>query len=152
MPIYCLVVKGSWIRTYLSIVCCLPGCLTPRFTCAGATDVVPRHRAPLPGVRCKRWLGHALRRGLAPSRPTPGSRGRPTWGRPSQASFFVLACCLGLLSWPVLPVLVRCLGLSWSAILTCLGRHPLPGALVVGPCREVGVSPCLGGVPHARRA
>ncbi len=31
--------------------------LTPRFTCAGATDVVPSHGPPLPGVRCKRWLG-----------------------------------------------------------------------------------------------
>src|SRR5262249_52304506 len=32
------------------------GCRTPRFTCAGATDVVPSHRAPLPGVRGKRLI------------------------------------------------------------------------------------------------
>ena len=37
--------------------------LTPRFTCAGATDTVPSHRPPLPGVRCKRWLGLARARG-----------------------------------------------------------------------------------------
>ena len=29
---------------------------TPRFTCAGATDVVPSHGIPLPGVRCKRLI------------------------------------------------------------------------------------------------
>src|SRR5713101_6298439 len=48
-----------------------PQGLTPRFTCAGATDVVPSHRTPLPGVRCKRLLGPALARGPDPSPAHP---------------------------------------------------------------------------------
>src|SRR5205823_39750 len=71
---------------------------TPRFTCAGATDVVPRHRTPLPGVRCKRLLGPALARGPDPSPRPLGGRGRPMRGRLSQYGI----CCLGLVSWPVL--------------------------------------------------
>ena len=50
-------------------------------------------------------------------------------------------------------VVLACgLGLSWSSVLACLGRRPLPVALVVGLCRAVVVSPCLGSLPHARKA
>src|SRR5262245_1426097 len=35
----------------------------------------------LPGVRCKRLLGPTPAHGPDPSHPTPGGRGRTTWGR-----------------------------------------------------------------------
>jgi hypothetical protein len=49
---------------------------TPRFTCAGATDVVPSQRTPLPGVRCKRWLGTG---------PGTGRRFGPPLDRPTTS-------------------------------------------------------------------
>ena len=123
--------------------------LTPRFTCAGATDAVLSHGTPLPGVRCKRLLGPALARGPDPSPAHPVAQdarrgdGRGAGG-PGQTVGAVTV--VSLVSWPVVPVF--CL-----ACRACLGRLSSTVAVVVGPCRGVVVMPpCLGGLPRARRA
>ena len=78
--------------------------------------------------------------------PTRGPKTRDAGagvGRAGQAVGAVMVVCLW--SWPVVVICFAC--------LACLGRLSSTVVVVVGPCRGVVLMPpCLGGLPHARRA
>src|SRR5438105_5561988 len=88
-----------------------PGHRTLRFTGAGATDMVPSHRTPLPGVRCKRLFGPALARGPDPCPHTPGDARRALRDGGQAVG---TGTAVALWSWPVL-VVVRRPSRGWSA-------------------------------------
>ena len=158
----CLECRSSWMPFVLAVPMCLWH-LTPRFTCAGATDPVPRHRPPLPGVRCKRWLG--ARPGTASRVASPCPQGgwagqtmrrrRPPGPQVVWVGVVLDALCLGcLVSWmPFVLDAFRlgCLSSWMSFVLDALGLRCLPswmlavvGLLGHGDESRVLLSPWLG--------